>query len=67
MKPMILSKRFEVTIPKQVRDSLRLRVGQKFEIKTIGSLITLASKTTSGSFTKTTYGFCGNFNEKDRK
>jgi len=57
MKPMILSKRFEVTIPKQVRDSLRLRVGQKFEIKTIGSLITLALKTTSGSFTKTTRGF----------
>jgi len=57
MKTMILSKRFEVTIPKQVRDSLRLRVSQKFEIKTFGSLITLAPKTTSGSFAKTTCGF----------
>ena len=38
---MILSKRFEVTIPKQVRESLKLRVGQKFQIKNADSRIIL--------------------------
>lgn len=38
---MILSKRFEVTIPKQVRESLKLRVGQKFQIKNAGLQIIL--------------------------
>jgi AbrB family looped-hinge helix DNA binding protein len=41
MKPMILSKRFEVTIPKQLRESLKLRVGQKFQIKNADSQIIL--------------------------
>ncbi len=38
---MILSKRFEVTIPKQVRESLKLRAGQKFQIKNAGLQIIL--------------------------
>lgn len=38
---MILSKRFEVTIPKQLRESLKLRVGQKFQIKNADSRIIL--------------------------
>jgi len=41
MKPMILSKRFEVTIPKQVRNSLKLRVGQKLQIQNTDSHIIL--------------------------
>jgi AbrB family looped-hinge helix DNA binding protein len=41
MKPMILSKRFEVTIPKQVRESLKLRVGQQFQIENAGLRIIL--------------------------
>jgi len=55
MKPMILSKRFEVTIPKQVRESLKLRVGQQFQIKNADSHIILVpqSKAPSGATSKT--------------
>jgi bifunctional DNA-binding transcriptional regulator/antitoxin component of YhaV-PrlF toxin-antitoxin module len=51
MKPMILSKRFELTIPKQVRDSLKLRVGQKFQIQNVGShiILVLQSKAPLGA------------------
>jgi AbrB family looped-hinge helix DNA binding protein len=57
MKPMILSKRFEVTIPKQVRNSLKLRVGQKLQIKSIDSRMILIPQEASASFTKMTRDF----------
>lgn len=44
MSTTTLSSKFQVVIPKEVRDSLRLSAGQTFVVMTKGDLIVLSPK-----------------------
>lgn len=50
MLEVTLSEQYQVAIPKEIRDSLHLKAGQKFTIVLKGDLIALVPKPSTKSF-----------------
>jgi AbrB family looped-hinge helix DNA binding protein len=50
MLEVTLSEQYQVAIPKEIRDSLHLKAGQKFTIVLKGDLIALVPKPSINSF-----------------
>ena len=50
MQEVIMSEQYQVAIPKEILDSLHLKVGQKFVVEVKGDSITLMPKSSIESF-----------------
>ena len=50
MQEVIMSEQYQVAIPKEILDSLHLKVGQKFVVEVKGDTITLMPKSSIKSF-----------------
>ena len=50
MQEVIMSEQYQVAIPKEILDSLHLKVGQKFVVEVKGDTITLMPKSSIESF-----------------